>query len=113
MEHGGACDQLAPRYRCTIERLAFGSAGWGGALNVVRRSTVLPFFAVIFMGMAAMGQNKPPQPLSAPEKNEAPKAMPGATPDGANLALPIDPKTYVIRPQGVLYIKVCREKHFT
>ena len=80
---------------------------------MVRRSTVVPIFAMIFMGMAAIGQNKPPQPLTAPEKNEAPKAMPGATPDGANSALPIDPKTYVIGPEDVLYIKVWRENDFT
>lgn len=48
----------------------------------------------------------------APTRVEAPKAIPGVVnPDATGL--PIDPKTYVIGPEDLLYIKVWRENDFT
>jgi polysaccharide export outer membrane protein len=64
------------------------------------------------MGLTIFGQSKPPSSPPASEKNEAPKTMP-STPADATSALPIDPKTYVIGPEDVLYIDVWREPNFT
>jgi polysaccharide export outer membrane protein len=73
---------------------------------------VIAFFVVSTMGLCVLGQTKPPSPAATPEKNEAPKAMPG-TPGDATAALPIDPKTYVIGPEDVLHVDVWREAQFT
>jgi polysaccharide biosynthesis/export protein len=79
---------------------------------VVRRCFVLTVFlcGVVLGQLRSPNQQAPPSP--APEKVEAPKTIPGTiNPDVTGL--PIDPKTYVIGPEDILYIKVWRENDFT
>lgn len=62
----------------------------------------------------AFGQTRPEpaSPAPAPEKNEAPKAMPSGASD-ATTGAPIDPRSYVIGAEDILYIRVWREPDFT
>ena len=53
--------------------------------------------------------NAPPAP--APERVEAPKTVPTANAD--TTGLPVDPKSYEIGAEDVLYIRVWREPDFT
>lgn len=63
------------------------------------------------LGLAQTPPQQTPPPV-APEKVEAPKTIPGTTPvDPVGLA--IDPKTYVIGPEDVLYIRVFHDNDFT
>lgn len=48
----------------------------------------------------------------APEKKEAPKAPPNGTSTDTTGA-PVDPKSYMIGPEDVLYVSVWREPDFT
>lgn len=81
---------------------------------MARRSIAEIITFILFAGGVALAQTQqtPPKTPPPPEKVEAPKAIPGgAAPE--TTALPIDPKTYVIGPEDLLYIKVWRENDFT
>jgi polysaccharide biosynthesis/export protein len=85
-------------------------------LLVPRRTAVLLTLLAVTSGLLA-GQDRPPKSDSsatppAPTKNEAPKVIPGTT-DANTTGAPVDPKTYVIGPEDVLYVNVWREKDFT
>jgi len=59
------------------------------------------------------GQARPePANTPAPTNNEAPKAMPNGTAD-VTTGAPVDPKSYVIGSEDILYIRVWREPDFT
>ena len=58
----------------------------------------------------AQGRNSQSEP-TAPVKVEAPKAVPGQNADTSPVA--VDPHTYVVGAEDVLYIKVWREPDFT
>jgi polysaccharide export outer membrane protein len=61
------------------------------------------------MGLGAFGQVKnQEEPVSAPVKQEAPKADPTATSTGAT-GLAVDTKSYIIGPEDILLISVWRE----
>jgi polysaccharide export outer membrane protein len=63
------------------------------------------------VGFAQTPPQQTPPPV-APEKVEAPKTIPGTTPvDPVGLA--IDPKSYVIGPEDILYIRVFHDNDFT
>lgn len=80
---------------------------------MARRSTIALLSLTILMCGVASAQSKPQQTQPPPpEKVEAPKVIPGA-PNPDATALPIDPKSYVIGPEDILYIKVWRENDFT
>jgi polysaccharide export outer membrane protein len=65
---------------------------------------------VIALGTAQVPTQQPPTPEKPPE---APKTLPNSlTPDSATGA-PVDPKTYVIGPEDVLYISVFHEGELT
>ena len=77
------------------------------------RFIVVLALALILCGMAQV-QN-PPTPTSGvttPEKVESPRTMPTAA-NGDTPGLPVDPKSYEIGPEDVLYIRVWREPDFT
>jgi polysaccharide export outer membrane protein len=62
----------------------------------------------VFLIAAAVAQ-VPPQQTPPPEKpREAPKTLPNSVPPDSTGA-PVDPKTYIIGPEDVLYIQVFRE----
>jgi polysaccharide export outer membrane protein len=76
-------------------------------VSVFSRSVALclPVF-VIALGTAQVPAQQPTTPEKPPE---APKTLPNSlTPDAATGA-PVDPKTYVIGPEDVLYIAVFHE----
>jgi polysaccharide export outer membrane protein len=81
----------------------------GGTLSVLRRrlALCLPVFAVASTLWGAQVQTPPQAP--PPEKPpEATKTLPNSvSPD--NTGAPVDPKTYVIGPEDVLFISVFRE----
>ena len=60
---------------------------------------------------AALAQNRGQEPQPPPAKVEAPRATPGQAPVGAPAA--VDPRTYVIGPEDVLFIRVWREMDLT
>ncbi len=68
-------------------------------------------------GLAQVGlaQKDAPQAPPVPERVEAPKTMPGApgAPNADTTGLAIDPRTYVIGPEDVLYVSVWREADFS
>jgi polysaccharide export outer membrane protein len=83
---------------------------------VTKRTAVLLVVLGAVSGLLA-AQDRPRQsdsPATAPSptKNEAPKVIPGTT-DAATTGAAVDPKTYVIGPEDVLYVNVWREKDFT
>jgi polysaccharide biosynthesis/export protein len=62
-----------------------------------------------FGQVGALGQGKTPEdPVSAPIKQEAPKADPTASATGAT-GLAVDTKSYIIGPEDILLISVWRE----
>jgi polysaccharide export outer membrane protein len=87
----------------------------GGVLTVDRGSiAVLAALTIVLAGVAA-AQTKPQPPPPAPAPVEAPKtvpAVPGVAP-AEGTGLPIDPKTYVIGPQDVIFIQVFHDTDFT
>jgi polysaccharide export outer membrane protein len=84
----------------------------GQFLNGLCLFLALTIFAGGLAFAQARSNNTPDVQPPAPEKVEAPKTIPGtATPD--QTGLPIDPKSYVIGPEDVIYIKVWRENDFT
>jgi len=68
--------------------------------------------AAILVAPALVGQGRNESaPQSAPVKVEAPKAVPNQTTDASPAA--VDPHTYVVGAEDVLFIKVWREMDFT
>ncbi|MEQ1945914.1 MAG: polysaccharide biosynthesis/export family protein [Bryobacteraceae bacterium] len=65
--------------------------------------------AAIFLAPALLAQNREAEP--APVKVEAPKVLPGQAPTAAPAA--VDPHTYVVGPEDVLFVRVWREMDFT
>ncbi|MEQ1886182.1 MAG: polysaccharide biosynthesis/export family protein [Bryobacteraceae bacterium] len=65
--------------------------------------------AAILLAPALFAQNREDPP--APVKVEAPKVVPGQVPTAAPAA--VDPHTYVVGAEDVLYIRVWREMDFT
>jgi len=63
----------------------------------------------VAFAQSRMEQTAPPP---APEKNEAPKALPAGAAD-ITTGAPVDPKSYVIGAEDILYIRVWREPDFT
>lgn len=76
-----------------------------------RSIAVLAALAIVLTGAAA-AQSKQQAPPPAPERVEAPKTIPGVTPADTT-GLPIDPKSYVIGPEDVLFIQVFHDTDFT
>jgi polysaccharide export outer membrane protein len=78
---------------------------------VVQRSVALCLPVLIASALLAapyLQQQQPP-----PEKPpEAPKTLPGSMPADATGA-PVDPKTYVIGPEDILYVQVFHEPEMT
>jgi polysaccharide export outer membrane protein len=82
---------------------------------VIRRSLPVFIGMMIFACAAGFGQTRnqdPPQP-PASSRVEAPKVIPGAGGSASDSALPIDPKTYVIGAEDILFIRVWRENDYT
>lgn len=70
------------------------------------------FFVLMAVYGAGQAQNQAPQSAGpAPAKSEAPKAVPNGGDTAAAAA--VDPKTYVIGAEDILYIRVFREADFT
>jgi polysaccharide export outer membrane protein len=95
-------------------KLSEAAAIRGDFLTVVRTSPLLFILAILLCG-TALAQKDNPQTPPAPGKVEAPKTLPiaPATPNGEPVGAAVDPKTYVIGPEDVLYISVWREPDFT
>jgi len=79
-----------------------------------RRFTVFAAVIMTLSGLAVsqtrQGAEQAPPP---PQQAEAPKIIPGAT-QGDPTGIPgVDPKSYVIGAEDVIYINVWREKDFT
>jgi polysaccharide export outer membrane protein len=81
---------------------------------VLRR---LALFSLLFSSLAALAaaaqaptQQQPAPPAEKPA--EAPKTMPN-TPMGDTTGAPVDPKTYVVGPEDVLFIGVFHEPELT
>src|SRR5437899_8866686 len=80
--------------------------------NVVRRTVFFVLTTLLCtVVFAQAGKNGTPPP-PVPEKVEAPKTLPGNA--GAdNSGAPIDPRSYLIGPEDILYVRVWREPDFT
>jgi polysaccharide export outer membrane protein len=76
---------------------------------VVQRSLALCLPVLIASALLAV-----PHPQQTPPEKppEAPKTLPGSMPADATGA-PVDPKTYVIGPEDVLYVQVFHEPEMT
>ena len=80
---------------------------------VLRRLALCPLLLVITAVLGAAAQAPAQQQAPPPEKPpEAPKTMPNA-PMGDTTGAPVDPKTYVIGPEDVLFIGVFHEPELT
>ena len=80
---------------------------------MVYRSVLLGLTLLLCTAALAQTTRKntpPPQP--APERVEAPKTLPGA-PGAESTGVPIDPRSYIIGPEDILFIRVWREPDFT
>lgn len=85
-----------------------------------RKFTVFVQLAMILAGAALAQARRQPsdqnqQNPPAPAVVEAPKVLPGApgTPGPDTTGVAVDPKTYVIGPEDILYIRVWREPDFS
>jgi len=80
---------------------------------VLRRLALCPLLLVITAALGAAAQVPAQQAAPPVEKPpEAPKTMPNA-PMGDTTGAPVDPKTYVIGPEDVLFIGVFHEQELT
>lgn len=82
------------------------------------RSITLWFALVPFLyslGTAQTTSPPPDQTAPAPDKVEAPKTIPGAPlpPGVESTGVAVDPKTYVIGAEDILFVRVWRENDFT
>jgi polysaccharide export outer membrane protein len=92
-----------------------GDAGiQGGTLSVVLRRIALglPVLLMAATSMAAAQQPQQGVPPPVEKPAEAPKTLPN-TPMGDATGAPVDPKTYVIGPEDILYIQVYHEPELT
>jgi polysaccharide biosynthesis/export protein len=83
---------------------------------VVRRTSTLIVALAISLISTARAQQDPPAPAPAPETVEAPKTIPSGpgAPSAAQVTgLAVDPKSYVLGTEDVIFINVWREPDFT
>jgi polysaccharide export outer membrane protein len=79
---------------------------------LVPRAVLFTLTIVPCMVALAQTRKNSPPPQPAPEKVEAPRTLPeNASAD--TTSAPVDPKTYVIGAQDILFIRVWREPDFT
>jgi polysaccharide export outer membrane protein len=80
--------------------------------KVILRAVLLALTLLVSTETFAQTRKNTPPPQPAPERVEAPKTLPGA--QGAeSTGVPIDPRSYIIGPEDILFIRVWREPDFT
>jgi polysaccharide biosynthesis/export protein len=79
-------------------------------LRCMRLFSLLLALSMLVPVLFSQNRNKP-EPETQPVKVEAPKATPGQTTEGSTAA--VDPRTYVVGPEDVLFVRVWREMDFT
>jgi polysaccharide biosynthesis/export protein len=92
-----------------------GTGQIGRGLTLVRNRFVVFAAVTLFLCAFAVAQNRPSNaepPPPPPEKVEAPKTIPGSSADPTGIP-GIDPKSYVIGAEDIIFIKVWRENDFT
>lgn len=79
---------------------------------------IAPWMAALLASGVALAQSQPPaqqQPPSTPQSapSQAPKVTPGEVDPETTTGAAVDPKSYIIGPPDILYVKVFRDKDFT